>query len=110
MILNAYSADAPFVRFQTAFLGRLILALYGTYEYRRYESESVEQNEDTQGAHAGVVEARADYWFFEWLNAGFRYRFLAQKPSSEQIPGGPGEFLLQDYTRHQVMLNVGFRY
>lgn len=111
VVLNSYSADAPFVRFQSAFLGRLILSVFGTYEYRVYESPSLGQNQDeaTEGVHSGVAELRADYWFFEWLNAGVRYRFLAQKPNSEQIPAA-GEFLLQDYRRHQVMLNVGFRY
>lgn len=109
VILNSYSADAPFVRFQTAFLGRLILSLFGTYEYRLYKTEASEENKEAQGAHAGVAEARTDYWFFEWLNAGLRYRFLAQAPSSEQVPTA-GEFLLQEFTRHQIMLNVGFRY
>ena len=108
VVLNSYSADAPFLRFQTAF-GRLILSLYGTYEYRVYESQASDTDEATKSAHSGVAEARGEYWFFEWLNAGIRYRFLAQNPTSDQVPT-PGEFLLQNYVRHQVMLNVGFRY
>jgi len=36
VVVNSYSADMPFLKFQLGLFGRLRLSLYGDYQYRRY--------------------------------------------------------------------------
>lgn len=113
VIVNSYSADAPFVKFSMGLFGRLKLSLYGEYQFRKYgriaaDSSGALATPDRTNVQVAIGDARVEYWFFSWLNAGLVYRLQLQKP--EQAGQIATNVFFQDFSRHQVFFNVGLRY
>ena len=101
VVLQGYSSDMPNVMVKVGVAGRLLFTLYGSYEFRTFS----DVNESS--AQVAVGDARVEYWFFEWLVASVNYRLMYQ--SAEQTTPNP-EYLLQNFSRHQVFFGTGLRY
>lgn len=102
VVLNGYTSDAPFLQAKIGFAGRLIFSLFGQYEFRSYAGD--------QGVQVATGDASVEYWFFEFLNASLGYRLMYQNPNQDVPASATGGAFLQDFNRHQVMLNLGLRY
>ncbi len=114
VVVNAVSSDTPFVNFTVGLMGRLRLSLYGSYQFRRlgeFQAQTLEVVDPTS-AQIAVADARAEYWFFSWLNASIGYRLQSQSVAdAATVPsGGLATAYLQDFSRHQVYFNLGLRY
>lgn len=107
VILNSYSSDAPFVTFTTGFINQLTLRLYGEYDFRSYANSAQDATNERRSVQLASADVRLQYWFFEFLNASVMYRLQLQSPGSTS---DPSNILLQDFTRHQLLLNVGLYY
>ncbi|MCA9554381.1 MAG: hypothetical protein KC933_30375 [Myxococcales bacterium] len=108
VIVNSYSSDAPFVRFKAGIGGRLVLSLFGEYQFRKYARSGTLTNGERINAGVAMADARVEYWFFPWLNAAISYRLQMQNPST--VTDEANNILLQDFVRHQAFLSVGFHY
>jgi hypothetical protein len=102
VVLNGYTSDAPFVQAKLGIGGRLIFSLYGQYEFRSYVGDI--------GVQVATGDASVEYWFFEFLNASLGYRLMYQNPNQDVPMPAAGTAFLQDFSRHQVMFNIGLRY
>lgn len=113
--LSAFSSDAGFLEFRSVLFGRLVFALYGQYELRTFAKLPDPMAPGLQdGSTASLIigDARVEYWFFEWLRASINYRVLYQDAEEEARVSTDDTSLLglQEFNRHQVFFNVGFRY
>ncbi len=112
--LSAYSSDAAFAQFQALLFSRVMFGLFGQYELRMFgELPAVPGLDDGSSAHLFIADARVEYWFFEWLRASINYRLLLQLAEEEARVSSTDDFLLpglQQFDRHQVLFNLGFRY
>lgn len=111
VVVNSVSSDTPFASFTIGLMGRLRLSLYGSYQWRRFGAfEAVGSTLANQASSAqiAVADARAEYWFFSWLNASVGYRLQTQALAADASPELKN--YLQDFTRHNVYFNVGLRY
>ncbi len=111
VIVNSFSSDAPFVKFTMGFFGRLKLSLFAEYQFRKYARANNNNGVvgDRTDVQVAIGDARVEYWFFSWLNASVVYRLQLQKPQTVTSPIATNVFF-QDFSRHQVFFNVGFRY
>ena len=111
VVVNSYSADAPFAKFQLGLLGRLRFSLFGQYQYRKYARSLAAPDQERIAVNVIIGDARVEYWFFAWLNASIVYRLQVQSPQGNTASVDPtGATFFQDFTRHQAFLNVGLRY
>ncbi|CAN0580315.1 unnamed protein product, partial [Laminaria digitata] len=111
VIVNSFSSDAPFLKFTMGFFGRLKLSLFAEYQFRKYARANNNNGVvgDRTDVQVAIGDARVEYWFFSWLNASVVYRLQLQKPQTVTSPIATNVFF-QDFSRHQVFFNVGFRY
>lgn len=111
VVVNSYSSDAPFAKFTLGVFGRLRFTLFGEYQFRRYARSAELPDADRTNVHVAIGDARAEYWFFEWLNASVGYRLQLQSPTQDLAAvSADQQVFFQDFTRHQVLFNVGLRY
>jgi hypothetical protein len=103
ILLNSYSSTSPYLRFVLGVGARLAFGLFGSYEWRDYGIEGVD-------AKLLLGDARVDYWFFEFLTAALSYRVISQDSTVAANLTGSVTELVEDYTRHEVMMMVGLRY
>jgi hypothetical protein len=95
--LNSYSVDSPYLRLKVGIGPRLNFQALGRYEFRNYQTD--------RSAHLIIGDVRAEYWFFDFLNASLAYQLMFQDPSATTSAA-----VLDDFSRHQVLFTVGFRY
>ena len=111
--LSSYSADVALLEFRTAVYGRLLFTVFGQYEFRQFaDLPGVDGLDDGSLAHVVIGDAKVEYWFFDWLRANLNYRTIYQLTKEEDRVanvgvGAPG---IQQFSRHQVFMNVGVRY
>lgn len=112
IIFDSFIGDSPYTQLRLGLGGRLIFNLFASYEYRRYPPRGTLP--DDTAVHMVVGDARIEYWFFEYLNASIGYRLFHQDPTAQffgdPMDPGTGALFLQDFTRHQALLTLGFRY
>lgn len=104
LVLQGYQSDQPFLNFKIGFAGRVTFNLFGQYEFRNYSDAA------SSSAQVAIGDARLEYWFFEWLVGSVNYRLTYQ---SSDAPGAvpiANNFILQDFSRHQIFFGAGFRY
>lgn len=77
--------------------GRLVLTLGGQAEIRTFAAKS--------GQFIGIVDARAEFWFFEFLRAGISNQLLVQQRSNDADPT-----LAADAVRNLLMAGIGLYY
>lgn len=97
--LNSYSVDSPYLRLKVGVGPRLNFQGMGRYEFRSFQGD--------RSAHYIIGDVRAEYWFFDFLNASLAYQLMFQEPSTGIAVGGE---ILDNFTRHQVLFTVGFHY
>ncbi|MFO0725569.1 MAG: hypothetical protein U1E65_17430 [Myxococcota bacterium] len=100
VILNdAYTSDAISARILWGIMGgRLTLGAFGSLEFRTF---------DARGSQRNVIgDFRAEYWFLDWLRGLVDYQVINQYADSASALA----LSLPVYTRHQVLLGVGFYY
>jgi hypothetical protein len=110
VVLSNYTSDKGYLRFLLGIGPRLTFSGYGEFEWRSYASG----NGGVMGAGPGTdqpakfvtVDARVDYWFFDFLSAALDYRLLLQNAGNSN----PSNILLGDYNRSQVVLFMGLHY
>lgn len=99
ILLNSYSVDSPYLRLKVGVGPRLSFQGMARYEFRSFQTDRT--------AHLIIGDIRAEYWFFDFLNASLAYQVMFQDPSNGI---NAGDTLLDDFTRHQVLFTVGFHY
>lgn len=99
IILRSYVADAVGLRFKLGLVDRLSLGLLGEYAFRTFAGTAGKSQLLT-------IDARVDYQFFEFLTGGIAYQLLNQTASD----GAGTSTLLEEYTRHLALFNVGLHY
>lgn len=99
IVNDAYISDAVNARIMVGIMGgRLTLGAFGMLEFRTFASPA------SQRIITG--DFRVEYWFFDWLRGLVDYQVINQ--FADQGVAVAGSF--PNYTRHQVMLGVGFYY
>jgi hypothetical protein len=116
VVLSNYTSDMAYLRFLLGIGPRITFSAYGNFEWRSYASGNGNMmggNMVPAGTVSGdqpakfvTVDARVDYWFFEFLSAALDYRLLLQSAGNSN----PNNILLGDYNRNQVILFVGLHY
>lgn len=110
VVVNSFSSDAPFLKFSMGLFSRLNFSLFGEYQFRRYARSAELPDAPRTNTNVAIGDARVEYWFFAWLNASVGYRLQIQSPSGAAPVSADGQVFFQDFTRHQVLFNVGLRY
>ncbi len=77
--------------------GRLVLTLGGQAEIRTFATKA--------GQFIGIVDARAEFWFFEFLRAGLSNQLLIQQRSNDA-----DVTLAADAVRNLLMAGIGLYY
>lgn len=99
IVNDAYISDAINARVQWGIMGgRLTLGAYGLLEFRTFASPAAQR--------IVTGDFRAEYWFFDWLRGVLDYQLINQFADRTVAASAT----LPNYTRHQVMLGVGFYY
>lgn len=107
IFLNSYVSDTGTFRTAIAIGDRLAIQGFASLEYRNF----ADQGTIEPGALVVTGDVRLEYWFFDFLNAAASYRVIYQNGDPDNtISGGASDALLEDYTRHIALLEVGLRY
>lgn len=104
IVLDSYLSNALQARLVWG-IGRMSLGLFGEYSFISYSR--IDANPQLL-----VGDARADYWFTDYLTAGLNYRVLRQgNVGVAAMAGTPAaSSLLEEYTRHLLVASVGVHY
>jgi len=100
--VGSYQSDRGNLKASFRVAERMNLALATSYELR-----NLANGETAQLALAGV---RADYDFFDFLNAGLNYQFASQAVDETSASSANTEPTLQAYTRQVFMFVLGLKY
>lgn len=95
-----YASDSPYIKAEILVGDRFSLATLGRMEIRTFAGPG------DAGSRVFIADARADYWFFDFLRGGLAYQLL--HTDSELAPLGGAA--LPAATRHQVLLTTGLYY
>jgi hypothetical protein len=103
ILLNSYTADSFSLLLKLAVGSRLAFGLGGQIELRNF----ADSPDGAAGPSAQIFtgDARVEYWFFEFLRGGLLYQIIRQN-TDVGTSSGP----IEEFTRHQGLLTVGFMY